>query len=126
LKNSKGVAVSEFDYLDKASLSIDYKLLVEVKSISFLIVIRNDEQTAVAQVKSPEMITDVKTLGSMLSLTTTIDKIEFNPGRYTMTVSIIKGKSDDLLYVCRDTCAFVVNGDEIGYAPILMNLHWNK
>jgi lipopolysaccharide transport system ATP-binding protein len=124
IKNPAGSKVSELDYLDALKIELVYKLLEPVATISFLIVIRNEEQIPVIQIKSPELKTDPMTPQQALTINTMIGKLQLNPGKYVMTTSILQGKSDQLLCVCRDVCEFTVRGDEIGYAPILIDAVW--
>ncbi len=125
LKSNGREDVKVIKYLDELIIemvvSIDQEITNPVVGISLL----NQELTEIAQCVSFYNKYEIVNLGKKMTVSLDLGRINFNPGLYSLVVSIASGNFQETLIKQHNVKQFKVEGDFYGYASIQIDAKWS-
>lgn len=123
-------SVMELDRFCKFSVAFSVKPLRRLNDCQFNLVFFDLEEKNVAETFSCDQGFFVDATSEELVVKVEFERLELNPGRYTLALGIIERKPDgsrgEIYYTQKGLFQLIITGKSIGYAPVQFACHWSR
>ena len=124
LKSNGREDVEIIDYLDELIIEIELSIDEQVTNPVIGISLLNQELTEIAQCVSLYNKYEILNLGKRMTVSLNLGKINFNPGLYSLVLSVASGNFQETLIKQHNVKQFKVEGNFYGYASIQIDSQW--
>lgn len=116
--------IESINYLDELSIHIDATIDTTVKSPTIAVAIMSQELQHVAQCISSFNGVEIANTGERMKVVLNLGKLNFNPGIYSIAITINSENLGEVLCRYDNIKKFRVVGQQYGYAPVLIEGEW--
>ena len=112
------------DYLAPLRLEMTLKVEVPVKRVQLGLLFYDRETRGIAQCSSESGIACIPNRGEPMRVSVTIPQIPFNPGRYSVSITVTDEDTGEILTTEHGFRQFQVRGSYFGFTPVQLDGRW--
>ncbi len=95
-----------------------------IEGVGVSLLFHDRETRGVAQVSSGNVLPPIANHGGVIRVKTLIPQIPFNPGRYSISVTITEERTGEILLSQHAVKEFQVTGKFFGFTPVQLEGRW--
>ncbi len=114
------------DYLAPLTLEVTFEVAPSVKRVQLGLLFYDRETRGIAQCSSENGASPFANLGGPVRLRVTLPQIPFNPGRYSVSITVTDDETGEILITEHGTSQFQVVGSTFGFTPVQLDGRWER
>ncbi len=112
------------DYLAPLRLEMTLKVEAPVKGVQLGLLFYDRETRGIAQCSSESGLASIPNRGDPMRVSVTIPQIPFNPGRYSVSITVTDEETGEILTTEHGFRQFQVTGSYFGLTPVQLDGRW--
>lgn len=112
------------DYLAPLTLEMTLQIEPFVRRVQLGLLFYDRETRGIAQCSSENGRTPIVNPGTPIRVRVTLPQVPFNPGRYSLSITVTDEETGEILVTEHGTRQFQVTGSSFGFTPVQLDGRW--